>query len=361
MAGGALPRHLVLHREEVMGRRVLGLLALLALVLLLIVLSLLIGTVNIPFGPLLTGLSGGERYGDYDMHAYILGNVRLPRTLLCLLTGLALGISGCVMQGMLRNPLASPFTLGVSGGAGFGAALAMVLGVGLAGPQFAQRGLSMVAVNAFLFGGLAMGLVLLVGKRVSQDRTVLILLGTAINSLFGAGIAVLKYVSNAEVLKNLDLWLMGGFWGANWTAIRTLLPILVVTTGLMLWQAWAFNALNAGEDVAATLGVNVAWTRTLALVSMTLVASVTIAFSGIIGFVGLVAPHVARSLFGVDYRFLILASCGTGAALLLAADLLARTVAPPREIPVGIITAIIGVPFFIWILTGRRRLVWGSA
>ena len=209
-------------------------------------------------------------------------------------------------------------------------AVAMVLGVGLFGPAFAQRGLSMVAVNAFLFGGLAMGLVLLVGRQVSQDRTVLILLGTAINSLFGAGLAVLKYISNAEVLKNLDLWLMGGFWGANWTAIWTLLPVVVIATGLMLWRAWEFNALNAGEDVAATLGVNVRRTRTLALVSMTLVASVTIAFSGIIGFVGLVAPHVARSLFGVDHRFLIPASCASGAALLLASDLIARTVAPPQ-------------------------------
>ena len=343
-----------------MSRRVLGLAGLILLVLTLLVLSLLIGTVNIPFGALLTGLGGGERYADYDMHAYILGNVRAPRTLLCFLTGLALGVSGCVMQGMLRNPLASPFTLGVSGGAGFGAAVAMVLGVGLFGPAFAQRGLSMVAVNAFLFGGLAMGLVLLVGRQVSQDRTVLILLGTAINSLFGAGLAVLKYISNAEVLKNLDLWLMGGFWGANWTAIWTLLPVVVIATGLMLWRAWEFNALNAGEDVAATLGVNVRRTRTLALVSMTLVASVTIAFSGIIGFVGLVAPHVARSLFGVDHRFLIPASCASGAALLLASDLIARTVAPPREIPVGIITAIVGVPFFIWILTGRRRLAWGN-
>ena len=341
--------------------RLWGLLGLFGLMLALLVLSLLVGTVNIPFGPLLTGLTGGERYADYDMHAYILSNVRAPRTLLCLLTGVALGVSGCVMQGMLRNPLASPFTLGVSGGAGFGAALAMVLGVGLIGPQFAKQGLSMVAVNAFVFGGLAMGLVLLVGRRVSQDRTVLILLGTAINSLFSAGLAVLKYVSNAEVLKNLDLWLMGGFWSANWAAIWTLLPVVVVATGLMLWRAWEFNALNAGEEVAATLGVNVARTRTLALVSMTLVASVTIAFSGIIGFVGLVAPHVARTLFGVDHRYLIPASCASGAALLLAADLLARTVAPPREIPVGIITAIVGVPFFIWILTGRRRSAWGNA
>ncbi len=262
------------------------------------------------------------------------------------------------MQNILRNPLASPFTLGVSSGASFGAALAMVLGVGILDQNFLFTGYSMVAINAFVFGCLSLLVVYGISALSRNDTSVLILTGTAISSLFSAGVSILKYISGAEALKNLEMWLMGGFWGANWKSIIILLPLTITCITLMLKLAWDLNAMNAGEEVASTLGVNLKQVKILSLLAVTLISSITIAFSGVIGFIGLVAPHIARGLVGVDNRRLIPASCLLGAIVLLASDTIARTILAPREIPVGIITALIGVPFFIIILTRKNKTMW---
>lgn len=161
------------------------------------------------------------------------------------------------MQTILRNPLASPFTLGVSSGASFGAAVAMILGIKLVNLNFLFQGYSFVAVNAFVFGCLSLVIVMGVSKLCNNSTTVLILTGTAISSLFSAGVSILKYISNAESLKNLEIWLMGGFWGANWNAVLTILPFFVVCIIYVLLCAWDLNSMSAGEDVARTMGVNV--------------------------------------------------------------------------------------------------------
>ena len=163
---------------------------------------------------------------NYKSRSYIFYHVRMPRISLCALTGMSLGISGCIMQTILRNPLASPFTLGVSSGASFGAAVAMILGIKLVNLNFLFQGYSFVAVNAFVFGCLSLVIVMGVSKLCNNSTTVLILTGTAISSLFSAGVSILKYISNAESLKNLEIWLMGGFWGANWNAVLTIFPFL---------------------------------------------------------------------------------------------------------------------------------------
>ena len=222
----------------------------------------------------------GNHKEKFDSVSYIFFQVRLPRVILCSLTGAALGLSGCVMQNILRNPLASPFTLGVSSGASFGAALAMVTGTTL-------------LKNSAMFSG-------------------------------------------AEALKNLDVCLI-----------------------FTIRMAWDFNSMNAGEDIAATLGVNVRRLKMISLLLVTLVASISIAFSGVIGFIGLVAPHIARSLTGTDNRRLIPESALMGALVLLVSDTVARTVLLPKEMPVGIITSLIGVPFFLFILT-RKKKIWGN-
>ena len=214
------------------------------------------------------------------------------------LTGISLGVGGCVMQTLFRNPLASPFTMGVSSGASFGAALAMVLGVGILQQNFLFTGYSLVAMNAFVFGMISLLLVSAVAKMSRSDMSILILVGTAVNSLFSAGVSVLKYISGAEALKNLESWLMGGFWGANWKAVLVLVPLLAVSVGVLLRMAWDFNAMNAGEETAATMGVPVKWLKRISLGLVTLIASITIAFSGVIGFIGLIAPHAKHGWHG---------------------------------------------------------------
>lgn len=300
---------------------------------------------------------------NYDSNfqniSYIFFQVRLPRIVLCSLTGIALGLSGCIMQNLLRNPLASPFTLGVSNGASFGAATAMVLGNLFIQKNFLFSGYSLVALNAFLFGCISLGIVCLVAKFCKNNINILVLTGTAVGSLFSAGVSILKYISSSEALKNLDIWLMGGFWGANWKAVAIIFPFILICLLFTVKLAWDFNAMNAGEDIAATLGVRVKYLKTISLILVTLVSSICIAFSGVIGFIGLVAPHIARSLVGVDNRKLIPESAMIGSIILLASDTVARTILLPKELPVGIITSLIGVPFFIYILT-RKKKIWGN-
>ena len=309
-----------------------------------VLVSLSMGSVRVPVLSVLGQALGlcAQRTGEYATQAYILAQVRLPRIVLCMLTGISLGVGGCVMQTLFRNPLASPFTMGVSSGASFGAALAMVLGVGILQQNFLFTGYSLVAMNAFVFGMISLLLVSAVAKMSRSDMSILILVGTAVNSLFSAGVSVLKYISGAEALKNLESWLMGGFWGANWKAVLVLVPLLAVSVGVLLRMAWDFNAMNAGEETAATMGVPVKWLKRISL-----------------GLVTLIAPHAARSMAGTDNRYLLPASGMMGAIVLLVSDTVSRTVLSPKEIPVGIITSLLGVPFFIYILSRRRKQMWG--
>lgn len=317
-----------------------------------------IGSAKIDILSLLSQLVTGEYADNYDSKMYILTQVRIPRLVLCTITALALGLSGCVMQNLLRNPLASPYTLGVSSGASFGAALAMVLGFSLFGANLLWSGYTLVAFNAFVFGCLSMLTVYGISRLCNNSIIILILAGTAVGSLFSAGTSILKYVSNAEALKNLDIWLMGGFWGANWSAVCIILPFLIIAIIATIYLAWDFNALNAGEDVATTLGVNIKRVKLITLTLVTLISSICIAFSGVIGFIGLISPHIARNIVGVDNRYLLLASALIGGITLLVSDIIARTILAPEDIPVGIITAIIGVPFFILILVRSKKQLW---
>lgn len=333
--------------------------ALMAIVFVLIFfVGLNIGSAKIDVISLVSQFVTGDHADNYRSKMYILTQVRIPRLVLCMTTALALGLSGCVMQNLLRNPLASPYTLGVSSGASFGAALAMVLGYSLFGANLLWSGYTLVAFNAFVFGCLSMLVVYGISKLCNNSITILILTGTAIGSLFSAGTSILKYISSAEALKNLDIWLMGGFWGANWSAVCIILPFLAVALIAMIHLAWDFNALNAGEDVASTLGVDVRKVKFISLTLVTLISSICIAFSGVIGFIGLISPHVARSIVGVDNRYLLPASALVGGITLLISDIIARTIISPQEIPVGIITAIIGVPFFILILVRKKKQLW---
>ncbi|MFY9258773.1 MAG: iron ABC transporter permease [Dethiobacteria bacterium] len=293
-----------------------------------------------------------------DLAETIVMELRLPRVILAMLTGLSLAGAGAVMQGVLRNPLVSPYTLGLSSGASLGAAIAMVLGASVFGNMYVVAGKYIIVVNAFVFGSITMLLVYGIAKIKDTVPETLILAGVALGYLFQAGVSALKYFSDHEALKDLVVWLMGGLWGASWNTVSILLPIVMICLVLLERYAWDLNALGSGEEMAISLGVKVDRLRLVTLGLATLMASSTIAFTGIIGFIGLVAPHVCRFIIGSDNRFLLPGSALTGAVLLLLADTLARLVLAPVEIPVGIITSLIGAPFFIYLLLKAKRQLW---
>lgn len=288
----------------------------------------------------------------------IIFDLRLPRVILAVLAGFSLAGSGAAMQAILRNPLADPYILGISAGASFGAAVAVILGKSLLGGLGIPSAYAII-VNAFLFGLLTMFLIYGIAHLKGAAPETLILAGVALGYLFSAGVSLLKYISSHEQLRDLVVWLMGGLWGAKWETIFILLPITLASLAFLLFYAWDLNALSAGEEVAANLGVNVAALRRNCAIFASLLASATVAFTGIIGFVGLVSPHICRFIVGNDNRFLIPCSCLAGALLLLGADTLSRTIISPTEIPVGIITSLIGVPFFLYLLFKQRRRWWG--
>jgi iron complex transport system permease protein len=283
-------------------------------------------------------------------------DIRLPRVLLAVLTGFALACAGAVMQGLLRNPLVSPFTLGLSSAASFGAAVAIVLlPAGLAIP-FLGSG-AVIALMAFLAGWLSMLIVIGIARRATTGEATLILAGVVIGYLFQAGVLLLKYVTDNDRLRDIVIWLMGGMWGASWAAVGIVLPVTTACFLLLLLRAWDLNALSAGDDVARSMGIDIDRFRTTGLLLSTLTASCCLAFTGIIGFIGLMAPHICRMLVGGDHRYLIPAASLMGAVILLVSDTAARTIMSPVEIPVGVLMYLIGGVFFIFlILQGGRHL-----
>ncbi len=313
------------------------------------------GSASVPLPELWAMATGGT---VDEMNAYIVREVRLPRITMAIVTGISLAAAGAIMQALLRNPLADPFTLGVSSGASFGAALAIVAGSSAFGINLVHNGQWLIAFNAFVFGCLAVGIVYGIARLKSGSTTVLLLAGVAIGQLFAAGVSSLKYFSDNEALKDLIVWLMGGFWGASWQVLYILLPLFAVSLGVLMKYAWDLNALVSGEEAARTLGVKVKRLRWICLLTVTLMASTTIAFTGIIGFIGLVAPHIGRMMIGTDYRYLLPFSCLIGALLLLLSDTVARLLLSPIEIPVGIVTSFFGAPFFVYLLVRKRREYW---
>lgn len=259
------------------------------------------------------------------------------------------------MQGVLRNPLVSSYILGISAAAGFGAALAIVFGVGV----LAVYGEYLVIVNAFVFSMLAMLLVYGIARLRGVSTETVILAGVAIGFLFSALLSLIQYIApEHEALRAVVFWLMGGLSAASWESILIVTPIIAITLILMITQAWNINILSMGEEVATSLGVNPKRILAVTMVLETLATATIIAFTGVIGFVCLISPHIARMLIGSDHRFLIPCSALIGAILLLCSDTVARLILQPAELPVGVVTSMLGVPFFLYILVSKRRQSW---
>jgi iron complex transport system permease protein len=285
----------------------------------------------------------------------IILNVRLPRIILALLAGAGLAVSGATMQGVLRNPLVSSYILGISAAAGFGASLAIVFGIGV----LTTADSYMIIVNAFFFSLIAMVIVYGASRIKNMAKETVILMGIAISSLFSALTSLVQYIApEHEAVRQVVYWLMGGLDSASWTNNLIIFSVVLFSTVLMMQQSWNINVLSMGEEVAISLGVNAKRSLGITLVLSALATSAIIAFTGVIGFVCLMAPHIARVLIGSDHRFLIPCSALVGGCLLLCADTVGRLVLAPTEIPVGIVTSMIGAPFFIYILLTKRRKSW---
>ena len=285
----------------------------------------------------------------------VIHEIRFPRTLLCMLVGAILALCGTVMQGLFRNPLAEPGIIGVSAGASLGAALAIVLfaEVSQQYPQFMN--LAAVPVFAFLGGALTTVLVYKLGtSKMGTSVTIMLLAGVAISALSGAGIGYMSFVADDQMLRDLSLWSMGSLAGANWSGIllcaTTLLLLMTIFTG----KAMALNALLLGEAEAAHLGIPVQRLKRQLILLTAVGVGVTVSVSGMIGFIGLVIPHLGRMISGPDHRTLLPISALMGALLLTLADMFSRVVVAPAELPVGIVTALIGAPFFIYLLFQQK-------
>jgi iron complex transport system permease protein len=285
----------------------------------------------------------------------IILEIRLPRVVLAIIAGAGLAASGAAMQGVLRNPLVSSYILGISAAAGFGAALAIVFGIGF----FTLYGYYLVVANAFIFSLLAMLLVYGIARLRGITSETVILAGVAVSFLFSAMLSLIQYLTpEDEAIRAVVFWLLGGLSSANWESIMVILPIVLITIVLMIKQSWDINIMSLGEEVATSLGVNSRRVLVICMVLATLATASIIAFTGVIGFICLISPHIARMMIGSDHRFLLPCSTVVGACLLLCSDTLARLVLMPAEIPVGIVTSLLGVPFFIYLLLSRRRRSW---
>ena len=330
-----------------------------ALCLLTIWLSLALGPVSLPLFDTLRAalrLMGVPIQGQgLEQAELILGQIRLPRTLLGLAVGGVLALSGVAMQGLFRNPLADPALVGVSSGASLGAAIAIVGGVALGGlPEF--LGPYLLSFCAFV-GGLAVtALVYRVGRRNGQTHVgVMLLAGIALTALAGSIVGFFTYLADDATLRTLTFWNLGSLNGASYARLW---PLLVVTAGVALWlprRAKALNALLLGESEAGHLGINVEGLKRELVLCTALGVGAAVAAAGMISFVGLVVPHLVRLLAGPDHRVLLPASVLAGATLLLFADLIARLALAPAELPIGIVTAFLGAPFFLYLLLRGRH------
>ncbi|MDE2782531.1 MAG: iron ABC transporter permease [Gemmatimonadota bacterium] len=326
--------------------RRLGLLAIVVVVA--IAFSVSFGASGLGPGDLWRALSAD---GDPTARSILL-QLRLPRAALAALVGGALGLSGCTFQALLRNPLAEPYVLGVSGGAAVGAVAVVVSGIGVILPWT-------LPVGAFLGAVAAMALVLGVAGRASpgrMDTRVLILSGVIIGAFFNAMILLMLSIADVESFRSAIFWMMGNLSGADWGSTALLAALLVPAGVAVLSLARAFNLLSRGEEVAHYLGASVQRVKLSAYLAASLMVAAAVAAAGVIGFVGLIVPHAVRLAWGNDHRMLLPASFLAGTAFLLVADTVARLVVAPAELPTGVVTAVAGVPFFVALLMrGGRR------
>lgn len=281
--------------------------------------------------------------------------IRLPRVLLALLVGSALALSGCVMQGLFRNPLADPGLLGISSGAALAVAFWLVLPISV--PAIVALYAPMLA--AFIGSLAVMVVIFVLSKSGDSSLSRLLLVGIAINALSGALVGMLSWISNDTQLRQLSLWGMGSLGQAEWSTLIVAATLMIPASLVVWWLASRLNLLQLGDEEAHYLGVNVRLMQRILLLCSAVLVAAAVAISGVIGFIGLVVPHLMRMWLGPDHRGLVPGSLLAGAILLLIADTLARTVAAPAEMPVGLLTSVLGAPWFLWLIFRQQRSTHG--
>ncbi|HCB3722153.1 TPA: iron ABC transporter permease [Klebsiella aerogenes] len=323
---------------------------LLLMALLLVALTLYATTLGAMRLPLVNLLPSGD-----EILRHIWLTIRLPRVLLALLVGAALALSGCVMQGLFRNPLADPGLLGISSGAALAVACWLVLPLSVP----ALLALYMPMLAAFIGSLAVMAVIFILSHAGDGSLSRLLLVGIAINALSGALVGVLAWLSNDAQLRQLSLWGMGSLGQAEWPTLLVAAS-LIIPASIAVWRmATRLNLLQLGDEEAHYLGVNVRAIQRLLLLCSAVLVAAAVAISGVIGFIGLVVPHLMRMWLGADHRGLIPGSLLAGAILLLIADTLARTVAAPAEMPVGLLTSLLGAPWFLWLIFRREKPIHG--
>lgn len=283
---------------------------------------------------------------------FVVLELRLPRIVMGIVAGMGLAIAGTAMQGIMKNPLADPYTTGISAGAGFGAAIAIILGIGVAVGEFA------IVANAFIFSLIPTFIILSLTKIRKPTPSMMVLAGIATMYIFTAMTSLFMISADPNAVQAVYIWTVGTLDKASWSSLPMVFGVVIVGSIFLQLMARHLNVMGMGDEGAKSLGVQVERTRVIILVVISLMTAAIVSFSGVIGFIGLVSPHVVRIFLGSDNKYLIPASGLFGAALLLGADAVARTIIAPTILPVGIITAFIGGPLFLYLIMQRKKEVW---
>lgn len=284
----------------------------------------------------------------------ILWEIRMPVALMALVVGASLSIAGAQMQTILSNPLASPFTLGISAGASFGAALALAFGVSLV-PTAVDY---IIPINAFVMAMLTAGAIHLLSMRRGVTIETIVLLGIAMVFIFNSLMALIQFFASQQAVSAVVFWTMGSLTKATWSKLWIALGVLAVILPLLARHGWALTAMRMGDAKAESLGVNPRALRLEVLVLVSLLAAISVAFVGTIGFIGLVGPHIARMLLGEDQRFFLPGSALCGALILSVGSVLSKIILPGTIIPIGIITSLVGIPFFLFLVLRHKKASW---
>ncbi|NLK25021.1 MAG: iron ABC transporter permease [Euryarchaeota archaeon] len=325
----------------------------LVILILCIILAAHNGPIDISFADILRHLFTLDTSGQGG----IIWNIRMVRIIGAVLAGAGLAVAGVVMQCILRNPLASPYTLGISSAAAFGASFAIIF---LSAGSSTSSNISIsnpyvTTASAFLFSLLATAAILLLTKITKVSAETMVLAGLAISAMFSAGLSFMQYIATDSQLGNIILWMFGDLGKATWSWDFLILIVFIPVALYIFHRRWDYNAMEAGEDSAKGLGVNTERERMLGMVLASLLSAIVVSFFGIIAFIGLLAPHIARMIIGSDHRYLIPLSIIIGAIILIIADGVGQVVLYPSVVPVGIITSMLGGPLFIYLLIRRYR------
>ncbi|MFC5081638.1 FecCD family ABC transporter permease [Microvirga arabica] len=333
-------------------RKKLVLLALAFVLVLSVIADLGLGPARYSMHEVVQALIGSAEVSEQI--SVVIWDIRMPVALMAVVVGAALSAAGAQMQTILNNPLASPFTLGISAAASFGASVALVFGVGFL-PWAIDY---IVSINALIMAMFAALFIHFMSQRRGVTVETIVLLGITLVFTFNALLALVQYLASEQALSAVVFWTMGSLTRATWPKLAITTAVVAVSLPLFMRRAWALTALRLGDDKAASFGVNVRWVRLETMMVISLLAAVPVAFVGTIGFIGLVGPHIARMLVGEDQRYFLPASVLSGAAILSLTSVISKSIVPGTIFPIGIITALVGVPFLFSLIMSTRRRAW---